>query len=94
MLDATPGPGLVWDLNHTAREQRDGYLALTGRMIALRVADTPLPAVNHHLPLGFGTIDFAATFATLLARGCRGSATPEIGGLPDSAATGATPTRH
>ena len=87
-LEATPGLGLVWDLNHTAPEQRDGYLALTGRMIALHVADTPLPAVNHHLPLGLGTIDFATTFAALLTRGFRGPATLEIGGLPHSGGYG------
>jgi sugar phosphate isomerase/epimerase len=87
-LEATPGLGLVWDLNHTAPEQRDGYLALSERMIALHVADTPLPTVNHHLPLGLGTIDFAATFAALLARGFRGPATLEIGGLPHSGGYG------
>lgn len=57
-------------------------------MTMLHVADTPLPAVNHHLPLGLGTIDFPAYFAALLSRGCRGPAILEIGGLPHSGGYG------
>jgi sugar phosphate isomerase/epimerase len=57
-------------------------------MIALHIADTPLPAVNQHLPLGLGKIDFADTFAALLTRGFRGPATLEIGGLPHSGGYG------
>ena len=87
-LIATPGLGLVWDLNHTAPEQLDGFLALAERMTMLHVADTPLPAVNHHLPLGLGTIDFPAYFAALLARDFRGPAILEIGGLPHSGGYG------
>ena len=87
-LAAVPGLGLVWDLNHTAPEQLDGYLALTDRMTILHVADTPLPAVNHHLPIGLGTIDFAARFAALRARHFIGPAILEIGGLPLSGGYG------
>ena len=87
-LAAVPGLGLVWDLNHTAPAQLDGYLALTDRMTMLHVADTPLPAVNHHLPLGLGTIDFAARFAALRARHFHGPAILEIGGLPLSGGYG------
>ncbi|HEY8598609.1 MAG TPA: TIM barrel protein [Thermomicrobiales bacterium] len=88
MLAAVQGLGFVWDLNHTAPEQLDGYLALTDRMTMLHVADTPLPAVNHHLPLGLGTIDFAAHFAALRARHFTGPAILEIGGLPLSGGYG------
>jgi sugar phosphate isomerase/epimerase len=87
-LAAVPGLGFVWDLNHTTPDQLDGYLALTNRMTMLHVADTPLPAVNHHLPLGLGTIDFAARFAALRARHFTGPAILEIGGLPLSGGYG------
>jgi L-ribulose-5-phosphate 3-epimerase len=87
-LATVPGLGFVWDLNHTAPDQLDGYLALTDRMTMLHVADTPLPAVNHHLPLGLGTIDFAAYFAALHARHFAGPAILEIGGLPISGGYG------
>ena len=87
-LAAVPELGFVWDLNHTAPGQLDGYLALTDRMTMLHVADTPLPAVNHHLPLGLGTIDFAARFAALRARNFTGPAILEIGGLPISGGYG------
>jgi L-ribulose-5-phosphate 3-epimerase len=87
-LTAVPDLSFVWDLNHTAPDQLDGYLALTDRMTMLHVADTPLPAVNHHLPLGLGTIDFAARFAALRARHFTGPAILEIGGLPSSGGYG------
>src|SRR4051794_35300178 len=87
-LDAVPGLGFVWDFNHTAPEQLAGYLALTGRMTMLHVADTPLPATNHHLPLGLGSIDFAAYCRALLDRNFRGPAILEIGGLPISGGYG------
>jgi L-ribulose-5-phosphate 3-epimerase len=87
-LAAVPGLGFVWDCNHTAPEQRAGYLALTGRMTMLHVADTPLPATNHHLPLGLGAIDFADTFRELRARAFVGPAILEIGGLPISGGYG------
>lgn len=87
-LAAVPSLGFVWDLNHTAPEQLDGYLALTDQMTMLHVADTPLPAVNHHLPIGLGTLDFAARFAALRARHFTGPAILEIGGLPLSGGYG------
>ncbi len=87
-LAAVPGLGFVWDLNHTAPEQLDGYLALTDRMTMLHVADTPLPAVNHHLPLGLGTIAIPAYCRALLDRGFSGPAILEIGGLPQSGGYG------
>jgi L-ribulose-5-phosphate 3-epimerase len=87
-LAATPGLGFVWDLNHTTPEQLPGYLALTDRMTMLHVSDTPLPAVNHHLPLGLGPIPFATYCHELLARGFHGPAILEIGGLPASGGYG------
>jgi L-ribulose-5-phosphate 3-epimerase len=87
-LAAIPGLGFVWDLNHTTPEQLPGYLALTPRMTMLHVSDTPLPLVNHHLPLGLGTIPFATYCRELLARGFRGPAILEIGGLPASGGYG------
>jgi sugar phosphate isomerase/epimerase len=88
LLEATPGLGFVWDCNHAAPEQVDGYLALTPRMQMLHIADTPLPEVNHHLPLGLGSIDFDAYLDAVLARGFAGPAILEIGGLPHSGGYG------
>lgn len=87
-LDAVPGLGLVWDLNHTTPDQLDAFLALAPRMSLLHVSDTPLPEVNHHLPIGMGAIDFAAYFAALDARGYHGPAILEIGGIPKSGGFG------
>ena len=87
-LAAVPGLGFVWDFNHATPEQLPGYLALADRMTMLHVADTPLPAVNHHLPLGQGNIDFAAYCSALRARGFHGPAILEIGGLPISGGYG------
>lgn len=87
-LTAVPGLGFVWDWNHTAPGQLEGYLALAPRLTMLHIADTPLPAVNYHLPLGLGTIDFPAYCCALLARGFRGPAILEIGGLPISGGYG------
>jgi len=66
----------------------DGFLALTPRMTMLHVSDTPLPAVNHHLPVGLGSIGLTAYCAALLARGFHGPAILEIGGLPQSGGFG------
>lgn len=78
----------VWDVNHTPPEQLAGYLALVSRMGMLHLADTPLPDVNHHLPIGLGTIDFATYFDELLRRGFSGPGILEIGGLPRSGGYG------
>jgi sugar phosphate isomerase/epimerase len=87
-LDATPGLGLVWDLNHTPVEQIGDFLALAPRMTMLHVSDTPLPEINHHLPIGHGAVDFAACFAGLAAHGYQGPAILEIGGTPKSGGFG------
>ncbi len=57
-------------------------------MTMLHVADTPLPAVNYHLPLGLGSIDVTAYCRTLLVRDFQGPAILEIGGLPQSGGFG------
>jgi hypothetical protein len=88
LLTAVPDLGFVWDINHAPPEQVAGYLALTPRMQMLHIADTPLPEVNHHLPLGQGTIDLAGYLAAVLARGFTGPAVLEIGGLPRSGGYG------
>jgi sugar phosphate isomerase/epimerase len=87
-LAAVPGLGLVWDLNHTPDSQLADFLALTPRMTMLHVSDTPLPDINHHLPLGHGSFDFAGAFGALAARGYRGPAILEIGGIPKSGGFG------
>lgn len=88
LLEAVPGLGMVWDLNHAALEQVEGYLALSPRISMLHVGDTPLPEVNHHLPLGLGTIDFRFYMGELVRRGFAGPAILEIGGLPRSGGYG------
>lgn len=88
LLEAIPGLGLVWDLNHAAPEQVDGYLALARRISMLHVGDTPLPEVNYHLPLGLGNIDFPHYLAGLLTAGFDGPAILEIGGLAKSGGYG------
>lgn len=80
LLDAVPGLGFVWDLNHAAPAQYDGFLALAPRMTMLHVGDTRLPEVNEHRPIGQGSVDFAALLRRVTANGFRGPAIIEIGG--------------
>ncbi len=88
LLDKAPGLGFVWDFNHTIPEHLGGFLQLTPRMTMLHVSDTPLPAVNYHLPLGRGSLDFPSLCRGLLERGFFGPAILEIGGLPQSGGYG------
>ncbi|NOK58168.1 MAG: sugar phosphate isomerase/epimerase [Chloroflexi bacterium AL-N10] len=88
LLEAVPGLGFVWDLNHTPPDRLSDHLALVPYLTMLHVSDTPLPTVNHHLPLGLGTINFVDYFHELLRRGFRGPAILEIGGHPDSGGFG------
>ena len=60
VLAAVPGLHFVWDFNHTTPEDLPAFLALIPRMSMLHVSDTLLPEVNYHLPLGLGSVDFAA----------------------------------
>jgi L-ribulose-5-phosphate 3-epimerase len=82
VLEAVPGLEFVWDMNHTALEDAPGFQALAPRMSMLHVSDTPLPAVNRHLPLGQGSVDLEGYCRAVLRGGFRGPAILEIGGLP------------
>lgn len=87
-LRAVPGLHFVWDLNHTTPEDFEGFAALTPLVSMLHVSDTPMPEVNHHLPLGMGTIDFDLYCERLRQDGFHGPAILEIGGLPKSGGYG------
>lgn len=87
-LEAVPELGFVWDLNHTPPGTLQEYLAFAPRMSMLHVSDTPLPEVNHHLPLGMGSIDFPDYFAALIEGGYQGPAILEIGGILKSGGFG------
>jgi len=88
LLDQVPDLMFVWDLNHTHPDHLPGFLDLAPRMRMLHLSDALLPAVNHHLPLGLGTIDFEAYIRPLLKAGFTGPAILEIGGLPKSGGLG------
>ncbi|MGN6796993.1 MAG: sugar phosphate isomerase/epimerase family protein [Gaiellaceae bacterium] len=83
LLEAVPGLGLVWDVNHTGADDIERFLALRERITLVHVSDTPLPETNHHLPLGRGSVDFAPvrTFEDV-------PLILEIGGLPHSGGPG------
>lgn len=83
LLDAVPGLGLVWDLNHTRGEDVARFLALRERFTLVHASDTPLPETNHHLPLGRGSVDFS------VLRGIDDvPVILEVGGLPASGGPG------
>lgn len=88
LLETVPNLKFVWDINHTIPEHVPGFRALIPSMSMIHIADTPLPAVNHHLPLGLGTIDFVDHCRALLAKEFQGPAILEIGGLPKSGGVG------
>jgi L-ribulose-5-phosphate 3-epimerase len=83
LLEAVPGLGLVWDVNHTGAADVERFLALRERITLVHASDTPLPETNHHLPLGRGSVDFAParTFDDV-------PLILEIGGLPHSGGPG------
>lgn len=83
LLEAVPGLGLVWDVNHTGTDDVGRFLALRERITLVHVSDTPLPETNHHLPLGRGTVDLGPlrTFEDV-------PLILEIGGLPHSGGPG------
>jgi L-ribulose-5-phosphate 3-epimerase len=83
LLEAVPGLGFVWDVNHSGSDDVARFLALRERMTLLHVSDTPLPETNHHLPLGRGSVDLAPvrTFDDV-------PLILEIGGLPHSGGPG------
>ena len=82
LLEAVPGLAFVWDVNHTPAREASRYLALRDRFSLVHVSDTPLPELNHHLPLGRGTVDLSV-LASL-----RVPLVLEIGGLPHSGGPG------
>ena len=84
LLESVENLGFVWDLNHTPQDLADGFHATAARTSLLHISDTPLPALNQHLPLGAGTIDFARHLDVVLAEGFSGPAILEIGGPPGS----------
>lgn len=88
LLEAVPGLGFVWDCNHTPEAQQAAWLTLAPRIQLAHVSDTPQPQVNHHLPLGAGTMDFGVLFAELRRRGVACPAILEIGGTPKSGGFG------
>jgi len=88
LLDAVPGLGLVWDVNHTAPGDVAGFQTLAPRVSQLHIADTQLPTANEHLPLGEGNLDLPAYLRPLVSLGFQGSAILEIGGLPKSGGFG------
>ncbi|MBC8078510.1 MAG: TIM barrel protein [Chloroflexales bacterium] len=88
MLAAVPGLGLVFDCNHAPLAQADAFLALAARTTMLHIADTPLPTLNAHLPLGMGNVPLARYLRALIAGGFSGPAILEIGGLPASGGFG------
>jgi sugar phosphate isomerase/epimerase len=88
LLAAVPGLGFVFDCNHAPPEQADAYLAFAGRATLLHIADTPLPTVNAHLPLGLGSVPLERYLRALIAGGFGGPAILEIGGLPASGGYG------
>jgi len=83
LLEAVPGLGFVWDVNHTPAEHVERFLALRERFTLVHVSDTPLPETNHHLPLGRGSVDFS-----VLAGIDDVPLILEIGGLPHSGGPG------
>lgn len=88
VLTTVPELGFVWDFNHTHPDDMAGFLALVPRVTLAHVSDTPLPAVNHHLPLGFGTVDLPRYCAALREANFNGAMILEIGGLPISGGYG------
>jgi sugar phosphate isomerase/epimerase len=83
LLEAVPGLGFVWDLNHTLPEHRDRFLAFHERITLVHVSDTPLPETNHHLPLGRGNVDLSPVRSFVDV-----PLVLEIGGLPHSGGPG------
>ena len=83
LLDAVPGLGLIWDINHTTADEVPRFLAFRERFTLVHVSDTPLPETNHHLPLGQGSVDFS-----VLAGIDDVPVILEIGGLPHSGGPG------
>ncbi len=87
-LKQVAGLKFVWDLNHSSAMELNEFKELIPYMSVLHVSDTPLPEINHHLPLGLGNIDFDKYFQALKDANFAGPAILEIGGLPKSGGFG------
>lgn len=87
-LAAVPGLGFVWDFNHTHPDDLQAFLALAPYVTLTHVSDTPLPAVNYHLPLGLGTVDVATHCHALRESAFSGAMILEIGALSISGGYG------
>lgn len=88
VLKAVRGLQLVWDFNHTPPELLADFAALAPRIGLVHISDTPWPIVNHHLPLGEGTLPLAQFLQPLHEVNFSGMAILEIGGLPTSGGYG------
>ena len=88
MLERVPGLGFVCDLNHFPADQLPDYAALAPRITMLHISDSPLPELNHHRPIGLGSIDFQTYFNAFLEHGFDGMGILEIGGQPWSGGYG------
>ena len=88
MLEAVPGLTFVWDFNHTIPEHVKGFQTLIPRMSHLHISDSPLPVVNHHLPLGEGSINYDNYCQALILGNFSGPAILEIGGNPQAGGFG------
>lgn len=84
ILESVPNAGLVWDFNHTADDQVDGFRGLGDRIMGLHVSDTRLPSLNDHRPLGEGNLAYSDLCTFLRDLGFSGPAILEIGGQPHS----------
>ena len=93
-LAAVPELSFVWDFNHTTPEHLAAFQVLIPRMSMVHVSDTPLPAVNSHLPLGQSMLDLAARCRALRSAPLARPMILEIGGLPKSGAMAAIPSRR
>lgn len=88
LLRQVPRLGFVWDFNHTPPEHFADYATLAPYLTLLHIADTPLPTLNHHLPIGQGTLDFQPFLQTIADAHFEGIGILEIGGLPASGGYG------
>ena len=88
ILRRVAGLRFVWDWSHAQPPQNEAYGQMAGHASMLHISDTPLPALNHHLPLGEGMVDFDALCQALIAARFSGPAILEIGGTPASGGYG------
>jgi sugar phosphate isomerase/epimerase len=88
ILECVPGLKFVWDSNHIIPEHWRGFESLLPRTQMLHISDTPLPEVNHHLPLGEGNVDWSMVNQMLIDNRFQGPAILEIGGNPKSGGFG------